>query len=78
MSYWDNDSSIGRKEIGYSSDLGDCLKHCEGDVGCLQCAIRQGRCYTFHLPRLGKSAPGVESGWLVERVEKMRATMPDC
>jgi len=81
MDDWDNDSRVGGKDVALTDNMDDCQTHCENDRDCLQYSIREGHCHTFHLPRLGKPATGmhgVQSGWLVDRVERMRAAMPEC
>ena len=78
MNDWDNDSSVGGEDAALTNDMDVCRLLCSNDQGCLQFSIREGHCYTFHLPRLGKPAVGVRSGWLVDRVENMRTAMPEC
>jgi hypothetical protein len=78
MDDWDNDSFVGGENIAVTNDMDVCRLFCENDQECLQYSVREGHCYTFNLPRLGKPTIGVKSGWLVDRVEKMRAAIPVC
>lgn len=75
---WDNDSSVGGKEVALTDNMDDCRMHCENGQDCLQYSIHEGHCHTFHLPRLGKPTTGAKSGWLVDRVEQKRAAIPGC
>ncbi|KAK5137125.1 hypothetical protein LTR08_000630 [Meristemomyces frigidus] len=73
---WDNESG---QDVGVAGTLDTCRSWCETSADCVQYALdADGRCRHFDLPRLGKAAPGVRSGWLVNRIEQLAASIPPC
>jgi hypothetical protein len=73
---WDNESA---KDVGVADTLDVCRSWCVESMECVQYSLNtKGHCRHFHLPRLGKAANDVQSGWLVERVEKLVAGVPPC
>ncbi|KAF2720401.1 glycosyltransferase family 31 protein [Polychaeton citri CBS 116435] len=73
---WDNESG---DEAGIAADFDTCRSWCEANKDCVQYSYdSESRCWQFHLPRLGKYAPGKQSGWLVDRIEQLAANLAPC
>lgn len=63
---------------GLVSSLDECRSICEGEV-CLQYAIDQkGSCLVTAWPRLGEAKPGMQSGWMQERMRLFHDTAATC
>jgi hypothetical protein len=73
---WDN---LNDNDEGNATSIDECRAACERNSTCRQYSYDQsGRCSTRINPRLGKSAKGVTSGWLEDRVAAFANGMPPC
>lgn len=73
---WDNQSG---HDVGIAHTFDVCHAWCLSNTTCVQYALDEdGHCRHFNLPRLGRAAPGVRSGWLAGRIEQLAAIVPPC
>jgi len=74
---WDNHADQDR---GPASSLDECRVVCEDDVSCLQYSLdyRNSRCLTTSRPNLGEASSGVQSGWLLERMQDFHDKAQSC
>jgi hypothetical protein len=73
---WDN---LNESYEGNATSIEECQAACEKNSTCKQYSYDQsGRCRTRINPRLGKSAKGVISGWIEDRVAAFANEMPPC
>lgn len=73
---WDNESG---EDMGTTTDFNTCRSLCEANATCVQYSFSvESHCRNFHLPRLGKYAQGMQSGWLVDRIEGHTANLKPC
>lgn len=73
---WDNLSEEEQDEPVTS--LEGCRARCENDPECQQYSYRSGRCSTSKTPKLGISSVGVQSGWMVDRIDEATERMGEC
>lgn len=63
---------------GLVSSLDECRSICEKAI-CLQYAVDQkGSCLVTARPNLGEASPGMQSGWMQERMRLFHDTAPSC
>jgi hypothetical protein len=73
---WDN---LNDNDEDHATSIDECRAACERNSTCRQYSYDQsGRCRTRINPRLGKSAKGVISGWLEDRMAAFANDMPPC
>ena len=74
---WDNECGDDR---GTCISAEDCRSICDSMEDCLQYSYsRQTHiCKTSVVPRLGQAGSGVQSGWVLSRVEQYAAALPPC
>ncbi|KAL4884770.1 hypothetical protein BJY04DRAFT_181994 [Aspergillus karnatakaensis] len=72
---WDNLSDQEQPSI---TTFHECQSHCEENAGCVQFAMRGGKCYTGATPRLGSSNSEARSGWVITKIENMVNQTPKC
>ncbi|KAL2003765.1 hypothetical protein VTN02DRAFT_2401 [Thermoascus thermophilus] len=73
---WDNLSEEEQDEAVTS--LEGCRARCENDAECQQYSYESGRCSTSKTPKLGVSRVGVQSGWMVDRIDEATERMGEC
>ena len=76
---WDNESE-NSDEWSNVSTIKECRAECELTKSCVQFAFDQERhrCRHYRLPRLGKAAQNVHSGWMLERITQLADGMGSC
>ncbi|RDW72703.1 uncharacterized protein DSM5745_07875 [Aspergillus mulundensis] len=73
---WDNGAS---EDKGVTLSVQDCRDLCAADRYCLQFVRRaDGTCLFGRDARVGGHAPGAESGWLTERIDKAAKMLGSC
>lgn len=66
---WNNSPEISHLDVPNAS-LADCQGLCETDPHCMQYAVTPNGCETGMEMKLGRKENGVQSGWMMERIEK--------
>lgn len=61
-----------------TATIGDCQAQCEANATCIQYALGPGGCSISHWMRLGRPAPGSQSGWMKNRVNEWVKELDTC
>lgn len=73
---WDNHADEDR---GLVDSLDECRGICEKEDSCLQYAYDQdGSCKVTTRPNLGEASPGLQSGWIQERIKRFHDEAEPC
>jgi hypothetical protein len=68
---WDNLSGdFDSNMAANANSFEECRGFCEAEEKCVQFALNEkGRCAMANLPKWGQAAPGVRSGWILDRAK---------
>lgn len=66
---WDNLSADVIELAGINDAFG-CQEICQGNSTCLQYSFHNGTCKTCDKAKLGKTSPGIQSGWMLDKIRE--------